>query len=258
MADLTPQEEQDIAALVDGRLAPDRRAALERRAQEDAGVAAAIARQRAALAIIAGAVQQVSAPLGLRAAVGRLQPAMPARRTLRERLRGRAWIVPGGLVAAGAAAAALALIVLPAGAPSVQDVVAAAIRPPVAAVSPVGGNSRLLREQVEGVRFPNFAGKFGREATGERTDEVDGRRTRTVFYEGDVAYTIVAGQALEEPDGAEVTTREGTRLRTFSDDGRTVVTWRRQGHTCVLSSTRVPKDALLELAAWRGQGAIPF
>jgi hypothetical protein len=255
MAELTPDEEQDIVALADGRLDPERRVALERRAQEDPRLAAAIARQRVAVGMIAGAVQQVSAPLALRAAVERLQ-STPERRSLRERLRGRVWRAP--VAVAVAAAGALAIVVLQGGAPSVHEVAAAAIRPPIAAVSPVGADSRLLREQVEGVRFPNFAGKFGREATGERTDELDGRTVRTVFYEGDVAYTIVGGEALEEPDGAEATTREGTLLQAFTDGGRTVVTWRRQGHTCVLSSRTVPKETLLELAAWRGQGAIPF
>jgi hypothetical protein len=37
-----------------------------------------------------------------------------------------------------------------------------------------------------------------------------------------------------------------------------VVTWRRQGHTCVLSGTGVDRDTLLELAAWKGQGAVSF
>jgi hypothetical protein len=46
--------------------------------------------------------------------------------------------------------------------------------------------------------------------------------------------------------------------RTFRDDGRTVVTWERDGHTCVLSSTEAPSAELLALADWRGKGAIPF
>ena len=253
MTDLTPEEEQDLVALVDRRLDPGRRAALERRAQEDPRLTAAIARQRAAVAMIASAAQQVSAPLALRAAVERLQTT-PERRTLRERLRGRAWLAPVAVAAAGA----LAIVVLGGGAPSFDKVVAAAVRPPVAAVVvPVGGNGKLLRERVEGVPFPNLADK-GRKATGQRTDELDGRKTRTVFYEGDVAYTIVGGEALEEPDGAEAATREGTRLKTFTVNAHTVVTWRRRGHTCVVSSKTVPKDTLLELAAWRGEGAIPF
>jgi anti-sigma factor RsiW len=253
MTDVTPEEEQDLVALVDGRLDPERRAALERRAREDPRLAAAIADQRAAVVAIAGAVEQVSAPLALRTAVERLQTA-PPRRTLRRRLGSLAWLAP----AAVAAASLLAIVVFRGGGPDVDTVVAAALRPAVASVVPVGVESRVLREQVDGVPFPNYAGKFGRSATGQRTDEFDGRPTRTVFYEGDLAYTIVGGRALEEPEGAQTATREGTRLKTFTDQGRTVVTWRRRGHTCVLSSRRVPRETLLELAVWRGQGAIPF
>jgi hypothetical protein len=127
----------------------------------------------------------------------------------------------------------------------------------VAAVSVIPGKP-LLREQVEGVRFPDFAGKFGRPATGTREDEIDGRPTRTVFYEGGVAYTIVGGEALDEPPDADSVTREGTRLSSFSEAGRTVVTWRRQGHTCVLSSSTVPRETLITLAAWRAKGGIDF
>src|SRR5687767_8511943 len=174
MTELTPEEEQDLVALADGRLDPERRAALERRAREDPRLAAAIAHQRAAVAAITGVVQQVSAPLALRAAVERLQTA-PPRRTLRRRLGRLAWLAPAAVATAGL----LAIVVFRSGGPSVETVVAAALRPPVATVMPIGVESRVLREQVEGVPFPNYAGKFGRRATGQRTDEFDGRPTRT-------------------------------------------------------------------------------
>jgi hypothetical protein len=253
MTDPTPQEEQDLVALVDGRLDAERRAALEARAQEDPALAAAIARQRAAVAMIAGAAEDVSAPLALRAAVERMTQK-PARRGLRERFGIRAWLAP----VIAAAAAAVAIIAVSGNGPAIGDVVAAAVRPPVAAISPVGGQQKLLREQVDGVRFPDFSEKFARRATGQRTDSIGGRPTRTVFYGDDLAYTIVGGEALTEPDGARTTTREGTRIQSFTRDGRTVVTWRRQGHTCVLSSRTVPREQLLELAAWRGKGGVPF
>ena len=44
----------------------------------------------------------------------------------------------------------------------------------------------------------------------------------------------------------------------LEEDGRTVVTWERGGHTCVLSAEGVPADELLELAGWKGKGAVPF
>ena len=138
---------------------------------------------------------------------------------------------------------------------------AAAIRPPTGAVSLDPTQPALLRDRVESVRFPNFEGKFGWEATGVRTDEIAGRSTRTVFYRHEgrrIAYTIVEGEALPWPDGAEKTPYDGVDLRTFTHGDRTVVTWRRDGHTCVLSSTSVPRDELLELAGWKGKGAVTF
>jgi hypothetical protein len=43
------------------------------------------------------------------------------------------------------------------------------------------------------------------------------------------------------------------------DKGRRVVTWERDGHTCVLSAPlAVPEQKLLDLAAWKGDGKVPF
>ena len=38
---------------------------------------------------------------------------------------------------------------------------------------------------------------------------------------------------------------------------RTIVTWRRGGHTCILSGpSKVPTDKLLALASWSGTGTV--
>ena len=84
-------------------------------------------------------------------------------------------------------------------------------------------------------------------------DEVDGRRAVTVFYEKEgrrIGYTILSGEALDVPGGARPAVREQLRLHSLRDDGRVVVTWRRDGHTCVLSGAGVERDVLLDLAAW--------
>jgi hypothetical protein len=36
------------------------------------------------------------------------------------------------------------------------------------------------------------------------------------------------------------------------------VTWLRDGHSCVLAGKGVERSALLELAAWKGDGAVTF
>ena len=67
---------------------------------------------------------------------------------------------------------------------------------------PAGARQRpatTLRAEVDGVRFPEWGREFGWHETGMRRDEIDGRRTTTVFYEHmghRLAYTIVSGPAL--------------------------------------------------------------
>jgi hypothetical protein len=78
----------------------------------------------------------------------------------------------------------------------------------------------------------------------------------TVYYDWKgkrIAYTIVAAPALRTP-AAQVTHLNGTELRTLKVDGRLVVTWRRAGHTCVLSGAGVPAERLQRLAAWTAPG----
>jgi ribosomal protein L34 len=257
---LPESDEADLAALADGRLDPARRTELEARLAADPQLAEAFARQRHGLSAITAAVESTSAPLALRTRVEAIQRerARPRRRALLPPL-GR-WMPAAGLAAA-AAAAALLIVALVGGGPNVQEVLAAAIRPPVAAVSIDPSLPKLLEQDEDGVRFPNYGPKFGWTATGTRTDEIDGRATRTVFYRYDgreVAYTIVGGDALAWPEHARRSQREGVELRSFTEAGREVVTWRRQGRTCVLSGRGVDVDALLALAAWKGQGDVKF
>ena len=50
---------------------------------------------------------------------------------------------------------------------------------------------------------------------------------------------------------------EGTRLRRIGEHN--AVTWRRGGHTCVMSGSRdVRIAALAELAGWKAKGEIAF
>jgi hypothetical protein len=256
---LSESEEAELAAFADGQLDAPQRADLERRLAQDAGLAHAYERQRAGMVAIVTATESVSAPLALRSRIEAMQRGEAAPRP-RRRWRpsfGR-WMPAAGL----AAAAAVALVVvLLGGPPSTSAMLAAATRPPAAAVSLDPTQPALLRDRVETVRFPNFEGKFGWEATGVRTDEIGGRQTKTVFYRHEgrrIAYTIVEGEALPWPEDAAETTRDGVEMQTFKDGDRTVVTWRRDGRTCVLSATNVPTDELLTLASWNGKGAVAF
>lgn len=256
---ISEADEAELAALADGRLDPVREQRLSERLDSDPALAAAFEQQQRGLAAITAAAADVSAPLSLRTRIEEMERAASTPRQRRRIPRLRIGLPALGLAAA-AAAAVLVVLVGNRG-PSVDGMLAAATRPPLAAATLDPSQPKLLREHVENVPFPNYEGALGWKAAGTRTDTIDGRATRTVGYTRGgrrVAYTIVAGEALAWPGDARATTRDGTELRSFSKDGRTVVTWRRGGRTCVLSATGVPLDTLLELAAWKGQGAVAF
>jgi hypothetical protein len=161
-----------------------------------------------------------------------------------------------GLVAAAVVVLFLAL----SGQPTVQSALAAATRPPQAGALADPAQPKLLRDRVDGVRFPNYAAKFGWRAVGVRTDDLDGRTMRTsstsARARGSRTRSSPATRSINPR--ARAVGREGVTLRGFSGDGRNAVTWKRGGHTCVLSGAGVGTDALLELAAWHGLGAIAF
>jgi anti-sigma factor RsiW len=241
--------EGELVLFVDGALEADRAAAIEARAAAEPELARRIALVRAGGERLHAAAAATEAPFELRRRVDAIAEAPLRRRRLRR---------PLALLAGAGAVAAVALALLVAGgAPGVGDVLDAAGGAPAAAVTPTGGP--LLRVQVEGVRFPDYEEKFGWRAAGQREDEVDGRLVRTVTYRKGgqrVTYSIVAGDALGEPDGADLEA-EGTRLRRIGDEN--AVTWRRGGHTCVMDgSSGVSLDTVAELAGWKAKGEIPF
>ena len=212
----TPLPESDEAALAayaDGRLDPGEQAALEARLENEPVLAAALERQMAGLTAITAAAGSVSAPMALRARVEAMErgEATEAPRRERRRRRGWGWLPSAAL--AGAALAAVAIVIAFSGGPATAEVLAAAVKAPVAAAQLDPTQPRLLKDQVDDVRFPNFEGKFGWEAEGVRTDEIGGRETKTVFYRREgrrIAYTIVEGEQLAWPPGADKTEVEGT------------------------------------------------
>jgi hypothetical protein len=236
---LPPAIEADLVALADGTLDPARRVALEARAEGDPAIAAALAEQRFTVAAISAANAETAAPPALRAFADTVTESRATarwwrRRRIRRRALARPWAPAAGLIAAAAAAA---LLLAFSHGPVVDDVMAAAERTPTAAAAP--------GEQIDGIEFPTYDGW---RATGTRTDTIEGRATRTVFYERDgqtVAYTIVAGEALDPPLDAQ----GSGKLLSFARGDRMVVTWRERGRTCVLSGD-VDVATLQWLAEW--------
>ena len=216
---------------------------------------AAFERQRAGAAALRGL--NLQAPASLRARHGRRSPCASAAQRRRR-------LVFGGALAGAAAAAVLAVVLVlssGSGSPTVVEGARLAERPSTGAVAVDPSNPKLLAANVEGVPFPNWSKEFGWRQAGVRSDRLGDRDARTVLYEHDgkrIAYTIVSGDGIAAPSDATTTRRNGVNLHALSDRGRRVVTWWRDGRTCVLSASNVGNRELLKLASWKGDGAVPF
>jgi hypothetical protein len=247
---------RQLAQLADGSLQGWDREELEARLASSPTLRAALARQRVAATAIRGLDLQASPALRERIAT-----AAPASR--RRPVRRRRFAIAGALAGAVAAAALAAVLIVPAGggSPTIQQAARLSERPATGLVGVDSYNPKLLSADVEGVPFPNWKGEFGWRQQGSRADKLEGRTARTVFYEMGgkrVAYTIVSGRGIPAPAGSEPQTRNGVHLHSLADGGRRLVTWWRDGRTCVLSSADVGDHELIKLASWKGDGAVPF
>jgi len=211
------------------------------------------------LELVHAAVAGTSAPLALRERIERDRER--ARPAARRRLFGLA-----GSFAAVAAAAAAAVVISLGGSttPSVLATVRlAAAGPVLPAPAHDARNPALLQTKIEGLPFPDWNEKFQWRAVGARTDEIEGRPAKTVYYStpigGRAAYTILGGDAIPAPDGARTVQLRGNAFHLLRQAGQRVVVWDRAGHTCVMSApTAVPEQRLLEIAAWDAGGKVPF
>jgi hypothetical protein len=223
---MTRREEILLVALADGTLSGRRLAEAEALADSLPDGGRLIARQR-----------RVGRALGATPA------AVPARRR---------WSLRMAPVVAVGAALAVCLAILPGGDSLTTD--AAALSTAPATAPPPATDGTRLRASVDGVAFPDWGERFGWHRTGARRDTIDGRFTRTVFYEHmghRIAYTIVAGPPASVPGGARVAVRNGMRVALRRDGDRTIATFERDGHTCVLAGHVLHESTLVELATWR-------
>jgi hypothetical protein len=149
------------------------------------------------------------------------------------------------------------VLILPAGTPGAPSVSQAALlalrgsQAPAPADDPSAPGVKLNMD-IENVYFPDWAKRFGWRAVGQRIDHLNGRLAKTVYYEWhghQVAYTIVGAPALKSPAARVAVYANGTAYLRLTLGGRLIVTWRRDGHTCVLSGTNVPGWQLQQLAA---------
>jgi hypothetical protein len=169
------------------------------------------------------------------------------------------------LAAGVAAAVAVALVfVVPTGdAPDVTAFAELGSRPALAPAPPSrAGRSELLASSFAGVTFPSWDRRFGWRATGVRQDATSGRASRTVFYEHmghRIGYTVVEGDPLAIPVGAERVRRNGVEVALVHDrDHQRFAVFARDGRTCILSGHFLRLSTLVELASWRGAGNVTF
>jgi hypothetical protein len=200
--------------------------------------------------LVRRASADVRAPLRLREAVEPLRMQTRGRRR-----RTRALAAAAAAVVATGTAVGLALT-LPGEVPGRPDVVQAAAlaqRPATRPAPPRDpADPRFLAARVDSVAFPDW-GTIRWPATGTRTDRLRDRSVTTVYYARGgqvVGYQIVSGDPLPPPVATRQELIGDTVYRSFRAGGRTIVTWVRDGRTCVVSARGMPAWALRRLAAW--------
>jgi hypothetical protein len=246
------RKEESLARAADGTLPESRRRELAGELEASPELARELELQDRALTLM----QQLNAeqaPAELHATVHSLVAAKPAPRPQRR----RTWRLAPAAAVAVAVLALVAVLLSSNGssAPTVSQAALLALRSPTQP-PPAESPSRVpvLQRSEAGISFPYWQGELGWSSTGARTDSYAGRSATTVFYTPAggspvVGYTILSGSALPLPKGAAVE-HAGTRYFVLSDHGATVVTWRRDGHTCILAARGVTRGTLLHLAAW--------
>ena len=256
MTDDSQLPEAELAALADGSLRADRREHLQARIDTSPELAAALAEQEQAVTMLRALDQP--APATLRASV----EAMTQRDAGRSARRAPRWRRTLFMPAATALAIVVAALVVVLGGASAPTVPQTARLSLAAATMPAPpedlAHPGLLRLRVDGLAFPYYGRTSGWEATGARTDRLDGRRVLTVFYTvggaNRVGYSIVSGSPLTVSGG---TTAEhgGVRYTTqHVGDGR-LVTWQRNGHTCVIAGGRRQRPDAAGAGRDRGTGS---
>ena len=252
MTDQAPPTDTELARLADGSLPEAERESLRARVEQSPELARQLHEQQRAITLVQS-TSDVVAPASLRASIdGLVSPARP-------RPAARRWRVPRLVPAAGGAALVAAVVVVlvlvtgGSSAPTVNQTARLALAPATGPAPAVNSeDTDLLRVRVGAVPFPSYDKAAGLKATGARIDSLSGRRVTTVFYRARggvrVGYSVVAGAALSQPSGRAITVG-GVRYVLRSVGSAKLVTWRRDGHTCVIAGHAVGDRMLITLAA---------
>ena len=250
MHDDTDPTTPELTRLADGTLPAAEAARLRERVQGSPRLAAELAEQEQAVSLLRAL--DTPAPVSLRARIE--TETDPAARSRRRTRRRPLWMGPG---LPAVAVLIVALVITIGGGADRQATIpqtarlalAASTRPAPAADPSAPG--RLLIANA-GISFPAWHTSTAWRASGARVDELGGRRVVTVFYTsatgGRVGYGIVSGAPLHTVAG-QAATRYGVWFTLTHLGAENLITWQRDGHTCVIAGRSVSYAALLSLAA---------
>jgi hypothetical protein len=251
MSDTQNPLHADLAALADGSLRPERLAEVSALTEGSEELARDLREQREVISILNAL--EVKAPESLRDSIQAMTSS--SRSTRSRRQLGSRWSLAGvgALAVAAVFAFVLALRTNTPSPPTVFQTSALALARATVGSPAESPDGTQLSSSVDGVAYPYWGKRFGWSASGARTDHLGGRTIMTVFYTDAharrIGYSIVAGPALVPPN-SRVVSAQHTRFWVFQQGGATIVTWRRDGHTCVLAGREVSQHTLLALAGW--------
>ena len=204
-------------------------------------------REEQVVSLLHAAAQRERAPEALRAEVATIRAQAAARRRRRPTFQPALRLVTLGTTAAAAAVVALVLALGGAGAPSLAQAAALAVRGPAApapALEP--GTPSKLAVSVGRLHFPNWGSYGGWRSVGLRRDTIGNRSVTTVYYANSgkqIAYSIVSSPVLP---GLKTS---GEPYAVMSRQGRVVVIWQEGNHTCLLSGVGISPTRLWHLAS---------
>jgi hypothetical protein len=258
--------EADLTRLADGSLPESEREQLHARVAGAPELQLRLREQQRAVGLVQSTAE-IAAPASLRASVAELTDARTRKRGRYEgrqqgaadRRRTAIWRPRAsiGIVALAAVLIAVVSVALHGRtAPTVGSTARLALAPATGPAPSVSATDHdVLSVHPTGassIPFPSYVHFTAWRASGVRHDTLQGRHVTTVFYSVGgtrVGYSIVSGAALSMPSGSTVRGPTGVRYVYVSSGGAQIITWRRDGHTCVIAGHSIARSTLLALAA---------
>jgi hypothetical protein len=243
--------EAELARLADGSLPAARQEELNAELQRSPALTRALGEQEQAVSLLRAI--DTPAPDSLRRWLQ--EQTQEHQRTSPKRRR--SWLRPRiAFPALGVAVAAVAAVVVIAvgggnSAPTLDQATRAALAPSTMP-APTESGAMTLDVSAGGIQFPYWEHTIGWEAKGARVDSLAGRKAVTVFYRDmdgtrRVGYTIVTGAPVHVNGGVSITSH-GIPYTLKRSGPTRLITWVRNGHTCVIAGQGVTYRTLLKLA----------